>query len=141
MSKIFFIQTFHNRFSLHDYCNITFKTSYSENPKSSHFIIRYGFYYDKINQVCTGITFILCNFNYKRMLHGSSSCGAKIHTKCIKCITLKFKKLFQIVNLQIYKNTIDQNTNIEFKNYLVTKNIIFTYSTYRVFQLEGQDLK
>lgn len=89
--------------------------------------------YDKINQVCTGKTFILCNFNYKRMLHGSSSCGAKIYTKCIKYITLQFKKLFQIVN--------KIKIQIEFKNYLVTKNIIFTYSTYRVFQLEGQDLK
>lgn len=133
MSKICFIQTFHNRFSLHDYCSITFKTSYSENPKSSHFIIRYSFYYDKINQVCTGITFSLCNFNYKRMLHGSSSCGAKIHTECIKCITFKIKKLFQIVN--------KIKIQIEFKNYLVTKIIIFTYSTYRVFPLEGQDLK
>lgn len=65
--------------------------------------------YDKINQVCTGKTFILCNFNYKRMLHGSSSCGAKIHTKCIKYITLKFKKLFQIVN--------KIKIQIEFKNY------------------------
>lgn len=98
MSKICFIQTFHNRFSLHDYCNITFKTSYSENPKSSHFIIRYNFYYNKINQVCTGITFILCNFNYKRMLHDSSTCGSKNTYKVYKNITLKFKKWFQIVN-------------------------------------------
>lgn len=124
MSKICFVQTFPI-----DLVSMTIVMLHSKLHTQKILNL-----YDKINQVCTGKTFILCNFNYKKMLHGSSSCGAKIHTKCIKYITLKFKKLFQIVN--------KIKIQIEFKNYLVTKNMIFTHSTYRVFQLlEGQDLK